>query len=138
MRQETCSTLMSPTQALHPEHCHPILFRGRNDVLDEAAVVCVHHVDRDQSRVPLIGAAEHLEMNPGMLVAGEAEVPDLPFFLCFESRSQAAALEDPFRVVIVNEFMELPEVHVIRLQPAQAIFEATPGTLVVPLTVLRH
>src|SRR4051812_39625222 len=98
MRQETCTSLIASTQTLHPEHSHTFLFCSRNHIPHETPVVCVHHVNRYQSRVPFIRTAEHIEVYPRMLVAGEAEVPDLPFFLRFERRPKAAALEDPSRV----------------------------------------
>ena len=63
---------------------------------------------------------EHLEMNVGTLVAGEADVSDLPLLLGFEHGLHAAATgEDAVGIGVANHFVKLQQVNVVGLQAAQ-------------------
>src|SRR6185503_12108789 len=63
-------------------------------------------------------------MNPRVLVTGEADEPHLALALgLLERLDDAAAREVPVRIVVVHALVNLPEVEVIGLQPAQRLFE---------------
>ena len=65
-------------QALHRQHADVALEQDRQHLLLEAAVVHVHHVERHLDAGPLVGHAQHLQVDDRVLVAGEAQVADLP------------------------------------------------------------
>ena len=98
----------------------------------------VHHVDRHLARVPIVGLVEHRQVDARVLVAREADVADLAGLARFEGGLDAAFVEDPVRVVVVDHLVELPEVEVIRLQAAEALVEVPLRARVVALAVLGH
>ena len=69
----------------------------------------------------------HPEMDHGILVPGEADETDLSRLLRFEHRFHRSALgEDAVRVLHPDDFVDLHQVDVIRLQPQEA-FVDLPG-----------
>ena len=98
----------------------------------------VHDVDRHLGRVPVEGLLEHLEMDVRVLVAGEADEAHLARLARLEGRPQAALLEHPVGIVVVDHLMELPQVEVIGTEAPQAVVQAPLRALVVPLAVLGH
>src|SRR5690606_11976251 len=111
------------TEALHPQHSDVPLQADRNDFVCETAVVPVADVDRHLSRVPLVRLAEHLEVNPRIFMPREAEIANFPRLLRFDRRLDPALLEDPIRIVVIDHFMKLPQVKMIRLQATEALVE---------------
>ena len=77
-------------------------------------------------------------MDAGILVPSKADVPDFAGFLGLESRLQAALLEHPIRVGVIDHLVELPEIDAIRAHPSQAVLEIAHRALVVALAVLGH
>ena len=110
----------------------------RHHLLLEAAVVRVHHVDGHLGRVPVVRLTQHLEVDGRVLVAGEADEPHLAFLLRLEPLGEHALFDDPLGVVVVIDFVELPEVDAIGAQPAQAVLEALERARVVAVAVLGH
>ena len=62
----------------------------------------------------------------------------LPAFRASTAASDAALVEDPVRIAVVDDLVKLPEVEVIGTQAAEAVVEAPLRALVVPLAVLGH
>src|SRR2546427_13251156 len=77
-------------------------------------------------------------MNSRVLVAGETDETDLARLARFERGLDSAFYEDPIGIIVVNQLVELPEVEMIRLQTAEAVFEALHGSLVIAIAVLGH
>ena len=98
-------------QALHAEGADPAPVQLGEHLLLEAPVVGVHHVQRHQDGGPVVGLAEHLEVDRGVLVAGEAQEADLALLQGLQAGLDGAVLgEDPVGVVVVDDLVELPEV----------------------------
>ena len=94
------------------------------DLLLEAPVVDVHDVQGHLDGRPVVGLAEHLEVDRRVLVAGEAEVADLAVLERLEAGVDGAVLgEDPVGVVVVDHLVELPEVEAVGLEAAEAVLE---------------
>jgi len=54
-------------------------------------------------------------MNAWVLMSSEADEADLPGFARFERRLDAALLEDPVGVVVIDALVKLPEVQMVGL-----------------------
>ena len=77
-------------------------------------------------------------MDAGILVAGEPDVAHLAGLPRLQCGLEAALVEHPVRIVVVDHFVELPEVDAIRPETPQAVVEALHRPRVVALAVLRH
>ena len=77
-------------------------------------------------------------MNARIFVAREADEPDLARLLRFERSLEPAFIEDPIRIVVVDNLVKLPEVEMVRPEPAQALFQALQRAFVIALSILRH
>ena len=105
----------------------------------EAAEVAVQDVQGHLHGGPVVGLGQHLEVNLRVLVPGEPEEADLALLLGLEGVLECSSrLEDPLGVVVVVDLVELPEVEVIGLEPAQAVFEVGLGVLGGPAAALGH
>src|SRR5581483_3364659 len=132
------ATRRAASQTLHPDHADVVSQANRHDLSLKAAIVRVHHIYRHLRRVPGVILAEHLQVDPGILVPGEANETDLPGFAGLERRFDAAFFKYPIRIVVVNQLVELPKVQMIGTQPAQAVLQAFQRPRVVPIAVLGH
>ena len=81
----------------------------------------VERVDGKLTRVPLEWLAEHGQVDPRILVAGEPDVADLARLSRLDGCFQATLFEDPVRIVVIDDFVKLPEVDPVRLKPPQAV-----------------
>ena len=72
------------------------------------------------------------------LVTGEAEEAYLARFLGFDGFREGSAFDDPGRVVIVVDLVELPEVDDIGFESSQAVFEVLAGRGGIASAVLGH
>ena len=91
------------------------------------------------TRRPVVGLAEHLEVDRRVLVAGEAEEADLAVLQGLEAGVDGPVLgEDPVGVVVVDDLVELPEVEVVGLEPAEAVLQVRLGLLGGPAADLGH
>ncbi len=67
---------------------------------------------------------EHLEVDVRILVAGESDEAHLPLLLRLRQRfDRAVRSEVQIRIVVVDHFVDLPQVEVIGLQPAQRVVQ---------------
>src|SRR5256712_2077902 len=109
---------------LHPQHADTLLHQHRHDLLLEAVVMGIHHVQRHLHRIerePVRpGGVEHPEMDGGTLVAGESDIPDLAGALrrrhCFQ---RAVGPEHALRIRHPDHLVKLHEVDAVGLEPAQ-------------------
>ncbi len=63
-------------------------------------------------------------MDRRVLVAGEAEKANLALLLGLEGAfDRTTAVEDPVGVVVVDDFVKLPEIEVVGAQTSQAVLE---------------
>src|SRR4051794_32146465 len=77
-------------------------------------------------------------MNARILMAGESDEPNFAFLAGFERSPDSALLENPVRVVIVNELMELPQIEVVGLQSSKTVFQILLRSRIIALAVLSH
>ncbi len=118
------------TDGLHAEHRDAALFEYGKDFLLEAELVerPIEGVQRHLDSVEREARIEHGEVNFGVLVAGEAYEADLTFFFGFyKGFCSSARADEEVGVVCEADSVNLPEVDVIGLQPAQALFEHLSG-----------
>ncbi len=63
-------------------------------------------------------------MDTRVFMPGEPQVPNLSLLERLERRVDGAVFgEDPVGIVVVDHFMKLPQVDMVGLEPAQAVFE---------------
>ena len=129
---------VAPAETLHADDADTLLEADGDDGFLEAAVEGVADVDGHLGGVPGVGLVEHLEMDLRILVAGEADEANLAGFLGFESRFEAALFEDPVGIVVVDHFVELPEIEVVGLEATEGLVEIAQRTGVVAFAVLGH
>ena len=125
-------------QALHADDASAPLDADGNDLLAEAAELRVHHVDGHLHRFPIERFVQHSLVDARVAMPGEADVPNLARFLGFHCRPYATVLEDPVRVVLVDDLVELPEIQIVRPQPLEAFVDAAHGARVVAFAPLGH
>src|SRR3972149_6308700 len=77
-------------------------------------------------------------MNPWVLVPCKADVPYFPLLSGLDGHVDGAALENPVGIVVVVDFVELPQIDMVALQPAQAVVKMLLGGLAIPPAILRH
>ena len=77
-------------------------------------------------------------MDARVLVPGKPDVAHLSSLLRLQRHLETAALKHPFRVIVVVDLMELPQVDVVRLHAREAVFQALPGELLVATGVFGH
>ena len=82
--------------------------------------------------------SKHYLVNVRRLVAREAEETNLPFLLSFQCFGECSLFDDPFRVIVVVDLVELPEVEDIGFESSQAIFEMFAGSCCIAGAVLGH
>src|SRR6185437_4232660 len=114
-----------------------------NDFLFEAVVMGVHHVEGHlhaiEAEVVLVRRLEHLQVNLGAFVAGESDVTHLAGFFSRENGfERAAGREDALGILHADDFMELEQVEMVGLQPAQGYVELLRGRLLVAAVNLGH
>ncbi len=125
-------------QALHADDTRALRETDRDDVLLEAPVGGVHHVDGHLAGVPVEGLREHGEVVRGVLVAREADEAHLAGLTRLEGGPYPALVEDPVRVLGPVDLVELPEVDVIRAEAAQAVLELAARAVMVAVADLGH
>jgi hypothetical protein len=93
-------------------------------LVKEAAEEINANDDRHQSGSPLVRLVQHLEMDGRILVAGKPNVPNLASLLSFQGRLHAAFVEHPIGVVVVVDFVKLPQIDDVGLEfgSARGIF----------------
>src|SRR5262249_16461624 len=104
----------APSESLHPNDSHILFQADRYDFLLEAAIMRVHYVNGHLRRVPGEWLGQHFEVDTRVLVARETNEADLACLLRFQRRLNASFFEDPIGVIVVNQFVKLPQVEVIR------------------------
>src|SRR6185503_1702377 len=84
----------------------------------------VKTIERQLARIEWVVVPKHLEVNTGILVSGESDEAhfSLPPGLS-EGLDHAAAHEVTVGIVVVGAFVYLPEIEIIRLEPAKRLFE---------------
>src|SRR2546427_1455127 len=128
---------------LHPQHADTLLHQHRHDLLCEAVVMGIHHVQRHLHRIELepvrAGGLEHPEMDGRTLVAGESDVADLPCALRRHHRLQRAVRpEHALRVRHPDHLVELHEVDAVGLEPAQRLIDLLRRRVLVATVDLGH
>src|SRR5439155_14302202 len=119
-------------EGLHPQDPDPLLHEDGQDLPLEALEVSVHHVQRHLDRVEpepvLRSRLEHLQVDRGILVSREADVPDPPRFLGLEGRLDRAPLgEDSVRILHPDDLVELQEVDDVRLESVERLLDLPGG-----------
>jgi hypothetical protein len=90
----------------------------------------VETIERHLHGVERIIVREHLQMNSRILVSGKADKADFALLLGVgESLGDTARGEDEFRVVIVDNLVNLPDIKMIGFQAAQGVFQLTHGDI---------
>ena len=101
---------------------------GEHELLKAAGVGGVQDVERHLHGVERVISFQHLQMDVRIFVAGEAHEAHFALLLCLiESFNGAAGREDSVRVVIVDDFVDLPDVQMIRAQSYERLFELAHG-----------
>lgn len=116
-------TIGASGESLHTDDSDPVFQADRDDVVLEAAEEVVTDIDRHLCGVPVVRPGDHIEMNARVLVSGEADEANLAGLLGFESGAETSLFEDPFGVIVVVEFVELPEVDVVGVESFEAVVE---------------
>src|SRR5437016_1142057 len=130
-------------QRLHSQHADVLLDQHGHDLLREAVVMGIHHVQRHLHRVepePLRPRGfEHPEVDDGTLMAGESDVTDLP---CLPRRHhrfhRAVRPEYTLRIRHPDHLVELHEVDAVGLEPAQRLVDLPRRGLLVATVDLGH
>ncbi len=109
---------------LHAEDADFIFDEDGKDFLPKAFVVSIHgvegHLHGIEMKLVSGGGFEHVQVNGGILVAGETDVTDLAGFFRFEDGFHAATgSEDSLRVGHANDFVELEKVNVVGLEAVE-------------------
>ena len=115
-------------QGLHPQHCHTALLRLRNHVLAEAFVVFIERIDRHLHRIEgeamVVCRFNHVQVDVGALVAGEADKANLALFPgLLQHLDDVTRLKSLLRVSHANHFMNLDQVDMVRLEPGQGLLQ---------------
>ena len=83
----------------------------------EAFEMGIKYIQRHLDGIPGIAVGQHFEMKDGILMAGESDEAYLALFFGEVGRFDAAAGgEDHFRILVVDDFMELPQIDHIGTQ----------------------
>src|SRR2546422_588463 len=103
---------------LHPQHADVLLDQHGHDLLHEAVVMGIHHVQGHLHRVepePVRpGGVEHPQVDSGTLVTGEADVADLACTLRRQHRFQRAVRpEHALRIRHPDHLVELHQVDAV-------------------------
>ncbi len=119
-------------EGLHAEDGNAFVDEAGDDMLDEAAEVGVHDVERHLAgvEVEVVGSAliEHTEMDRGVLMAGEADVADFSGLLGGEDGfERAVGSEETVGVFETDVFVELDEVDVIGLKTLEGFIDLDGG-----------
>ena len=104
----------------------------------EASKVGIHDIDRHLRSIPGIGLAQHFQVNEWVLVAGETDVSNLAGLFGFDGCLDPPSFEHPIGIIVVVDFMELPQVQMVRLKAAKTVLQALHRPSVVALAVLGH
>ena len=127
------------TERLHAQTGNAAFVEERQDVGPEAAKGAVERADRHLAGVPLEVELEHGAQDVGALVAGESDVANQAAFACLEGRLDCTArLKYPLGVVVVVDFVELPEVQIVHAQATQAVVQLCARGLGVPSADFGH
>jgi hypothetical protein len=81
---------------------------------------------------------QHLQEDVRGLVPGEPEEPHLPLLLRLDRLGQRTPLDDPVRVVVVVDLVELPQVEVVGAESPQTVLQVLAGSGRVAGAVLGH
>lgn len=102
---------------LHAEDGHAFLAGDGEDVALEGAIAGIERIDGELDGVEGEAAVQHFEVNAGVFVAGEADETDFAVFLGlrqgFEDTIGGVVV---LGVVVVDDFVDLPDVEVVGLQ----------------------
>jgi len=114
----------SEGEGLHGEDADTFGVGDGDDLVLEGAEVGVHDVDGHLQGVEvealLFGIVDHVQVDGGVLVAGESDVADLAGFAGGDGGFHAAAGgEDGFRVVHADDLVDLDEVDHVSLETAE-------------------
>ncbi len=117
-------------ERLHRQDADPLLGGQRQHLMGEAAEVGVHdidgHLDGVEVEAVLVRDFQHPPVDERVFVAGEADEADLAGLPRFQDGFQRTALgEDAVRVLHPQDFVELDQVQVVRLEPRQRLVELT-------------
>src|SRR4029077_3270818 len=97
-----------------------------------ATIGCVKTIERHLDRVERIVVRQHSEMNSWALMSCETNKTCLALFLrliqCFD---HATLRKMQVRVILVDDFVNLPEVQMVGSQPLQRFLELLHGDLLV-------
>jgi hypothetical protein len=116
----------------HADHANALLDEFGQDLVFEAAKVCVHdvqrHLDGVEVEVVFGGSFEHAKVDRGIFVAGETDEAAFAslfrFLQCFNG---ATVGEGTVGVFEPDDFVKLPEVEVIGLEAAEGFIELFRG-----------
>ena len=128
---------------LHPEDTDALFDEHGEDVLFEARVVSVHHIERHldgvESKPVRIGCAEHREMDVRVFVARETDETELSRFPRLDERlDRAAGREHPIRVGRADDLVNLDEIDDVGSEPLERLLELCGGGHLRPTIELRH
>src|SRR3989449_2261624 len=128
---------------LHPQHSDVLLDEPGHDLLLEAVVMRVHHIQRHLHRVepePVRPrGVEHPQMDGGALVTGEADVADLTRALRrHHGLQRAIRAEHTLRIRHPDHLVELHEVDAVGLQPAERLVDLLRRGVLVATIDLGH
>ena len=109
--------------ALHAEHADLLLHQFRHDHPLKAAVMSVHHVERHLRGVkhePVCARHfQHVQVDAGILMAGEADITNLPRLPRFDERAVRSILvENAMRVLVSNDLVMLNQIDAVGAEPA--------------------
>jgi hypothetical protein len=109
--------------ALHAEHADLLLHQLGHNHPFKAAVMGVHDVERHLRRVEhepvCAGHLQHVQVDAGIFMAGEADIAKLPRLPRFEERAVGALLiENAMRVLVSNDLVMLNQIDAVRAEPA--------------------
>lgn len=120
--------LAEAAEGFHADAGHAALDGKGKDLAGETAEYAVEDADGHLARVPLDIALDHVDEDGRMLVAGEADVSGLALALCLEDGVDGAVgAEDEVGVVVVIALVDLKQVDVVGLEPAEAFVDLLGG-----------
>ena len=74
--------------------------------------------------IPFHVHVEHGSKDVGTLMSRKSDVSDLALLACFQERlNGSAGFKDPFRVIVVIHFVQLPEVNMVHLKPLKTFLK---------------
>jgi hypothetical protein len=119
---------------LHAQHADIVLHQDGQHFFLKAIEVRVHEVERHlhgiEMEVILFRLLKHVKVNVRVLVAGEADVPDLARPFCVEKGLHGASRrKDAVGILEANDFVVLQKVYVVYLKALQRFVDLFGGFL---------